>query len=284
MDNEEIKEEIDETTEEDEVEIEEASEETEDEGAEALDIDEEFEYDEEGNIVIPEEDDENDVTEEEQGESEDGGEGATETKAAEVTEPAKNDVKDEEIARLRRELEAFRSQAKDTLKHLGVEGDDVEAGLVKLAAEAAETTPEEYLKKREEDRRAEEARKTVQRIAFEKKMQDDLAAIHSAYPETRKYASVMEFPNFKRFAELRDSGNTPTEAFDAAHPQAIRESAANATRQQSLNNTKNHLKSAVPKGSKDNSVTMTKKDLLECREIFPDLSDKEILALYRKTK
>lgn len=278
MDNEEIKEEIDEATEEDEVEVEETSEEIDDEGDEALDIDEEFEYDEEGNIIIPE----NDVTEEEQGEPEKDEE---DTEPEEAAEPAqKSDEKDEEIARLRRELEAFRSQAKDTLKHLGVEGDDVEAGLVKLAAEAAETTPEEYLKKREEERRTEEARKTVQRIAFEKKMQDDLAAIHAAYPETRKYNSVMEFPNFKRFAELRDSGNTPTEAFDAAHPQAIRESAASATRQQSLNNTKNHLRSAVPKGSKDNSVTMTKKELSECRRMFPNLSDKEILALYRKTK
>lgn len=290
MDIEEIKEEADEIVEEETVESEDASEETDTEGDETFDIDEEFEYDEDGNIVIPDEEEKGD-TAEEQGESEEDEESAVgiesdaaDAEAEEVAEPAdKNDNKDEENARLRRELNALRSQIKDTLRLLNVESDDEMAGLVKLAAEAAETTTEEYLKKREKERLAEETQRTVQRLAFEKKLKEDLAAVHAAYPETRKYTSVLEFPNFKRFAELRDNGNTPTEAYDAAHPHAIRESAASATRQQSLNDTKKHLKSAVPKGSKDNSVTMSKKELAECREMFPDLSDKEILALYRKT-
>ena len=94
-----------------------------------------------------------------------------------------------------------------------------------------------------------------------------------------------DFPNFKRFGALRDLGNTPEEAFAASHRDEIFKSIAESTRQQSLNDTKKHLKSNVPqKATKEPPVRMTKGELKEWRNLFPHKSDKEILEHYRKTK
>jgi len=113
-------------------------------------------------------------------------------------------------------------------------------------------------------------------------MKADLAAVHAAFPETRKYDSVTKFPNFKRFGELRGAKLSPKEAYIASRPDAGRENVAAATQRQSLNNTKKHLSPAVSKGSKDRSVTMSKRELAEYRELFPGMSDKEITTLYRQ--
>ena len=51
---------------------------------------------------------------------------------------------------MRRRLSALESQTKDTLAKLGVDNGDIMAGLVKLAAEADEITPEEYLRRKAE--------------------------------------------------------------------------------------------------------------------------------------
>ena len=256
--------------------------------------DDEFEYDEEGNIIIPEpvfdEDDdeyviEDDEAEEPQDETEEK-EAEEEPTPEEVVEPASDtNAKDEEIEALRRELAAYKAQTKDTLKKLGVESDNEMEGLVKLAAEADDKTPEEYLKKREEEALKEEGERLRKQAAYQKMIAEDIAAIHAAYPETKKYKSVEEFPNFKRFGELRDAGNTPEEAFAASHRDEVRQSVAEATRQQSLNDTKNHLKSNVPKKAKqDTRIRMTKKEMDEWKNLFPHKSEKEILEHYRKTK
>lgn len=257
-----------------------------------------FEYDENGDIIIPDEDDadaedasEDDTDEgdadadEEQDET---SEGDAEKAPAEqeVVEPAstQQDDKDREIAALRRRYSALESQTKDTLAKLGVEDGDIMAGLVKLAAEADEITPEEYLRRKAERDRNAEAVRTLQAIEFEKKMKADLAEVHAAFPETRKYDSVTKFPNFAKFGQFRDAKLSPKEAYIAAHPDAVRESVATATKRQSLNETKSHLKPVVSKQSKDNSITITKKEMAEYRELFPNMSDKEIMSLYRQTK
>ena len=165
-----------------------------------------------------------------------------------------------------------------------IKDDDVMAGLVKLAAEADDTTPEEYLRKKNERERNEEAVRTVQKMAFEKKMKEDLDEIHAAYPETRNLDSVMKFTNFREFGRLRDLGLSPKQAYIASHPDAVMASVATSTKRQSLNETKNHLKPAVSKSSKDRSLTLTRREMAEYRELFPDLNDREIAALYRQAK
>ena len=280
-----------------------------------IDVDEDLELDDNGDIIIPEDDedegdDENEResegdTDEEadedtdeddgdadedgeqdaQGDDADGGEDAT-SDTAPVTEPAgkEPDAKDARIAALERELARLRSQSRETLNRLGVtEGDEL-SGLVKLAAEAEGKTEEEYLRQKQERDRAAEAVKLMQQTKFNAKIAADLAEVQAAYPDAKAYASVKDFPNFKEFGRLRDLGLSPKQAYIASHPDAVRQNVAAATRQQSLNDTKKHLKPAVSKASRDNTITMTKRELAECRDLFPGMSDKEIMKLYRDTK
>ena len=278
----------------------------------AEDEDLDFDFDENGDIIIPDEDEDGDSDEdtedddeeddEEFEDDEDGAdadedeeeaddaseEGAEDSSDQKDEAPSSNepDEKDKQILALDRQLAALRSQTKDTLAKLGVDikDDDVMAGLVKLAAEADDTTPEEYLRKKNERERNEEAVRTVQKMAFEKKMKEDLAEIHAAYPETRNLDSVTKFTNFREFGKFRDLGLSPKQAYIASHPDAVMASVATSTKRQSLNETKNHLKPAVSKSSKDRSLTLTRREMAEYRELFPDLNDREIAALYRQAK
>lgn len=280
-----------------------------------IDVDDDLELDENGDIIIPEDDEEDgddengresdeepdedadetpdgddedadeDGEQDAQGEDADGGEDAPAEKAT-VTEPAgkEPDAKDARIAALERELAILRSQSRETLNRLGVtEGDEI-SGLVKLAAEAEGKTEEEYLRQKQERDRAAEAVKLMQQTKFNAKIAADLAEVQAAYPDAKAYASVKDFPNFKEFGRLRDLGLSPKQAYIASHPDAVRQNVAAATRQQSLNDTKKHLKPAVSKASRDNTITMTKKELAECRDLFPGMSDREIMKLYRDTK
>lgn len=257
------------------------------------DGDDEFEYDEEGNIIIPdvvEDSDDDSVVEESEDGSETEQDESTEQQTDNADEGEKSDPeqpiedeRDKRIAELERKNKALESQGKETLKKLGVETDNVLEGLEKLAAEADDIPIEEYRKKRAESARDEEARLLLQRTEFEKKMKADLAELQSAYPETKKLTSITQVQNFAEFGRLRDMGLTPKQAYAAANPDGVRENVAAAVKQQSLNETKQHLQSAVPKKAKGDTITMTRKELLEWRDLFPDKSDKEIIALYKNS-
>lgn len=295
------------------------------------DDEDDFEYDENGDIIIPQsegqpkepdagdEDDEEDEDDTEDDEDEDtddrdgeDGEGNQETdpdKDAETKKgtadgegnPPEADAgtagaetaggqtdaesarKDRYIASLESELRRLKSQTLDTLNKLGVKTDDAYDGLIGLAAETEGETLEEYRKRRAFAEREEEERAARNAAAFEEKMRQDLELVQAAFPEAKKYRSVKEFPNFAEFGRYRDAGLSPKKAFLASHEEEVRGSVASAVRRQALNETKNHLRSAVPKASRDDSVKMSKKELSEWRGLFPEMSDREILALYRKT-
>ena len=269
-----------------------------------------FEVDEDGDIIFPEDEEEDaddeglgdegdeDPDGEDDGESdpdeddEDGedeeAEPGEEEKSGDAPDnaPAKADKAvepDEEKEALRRELARFKSQTKDTLKKLGVkESDDPLTDLARLAAEANNETLEEYQRKRAEQESADEAQRFMRAAKFEAKMAADLAEVHAAYPSTRGYTSVKQLPNFSEFARLRDLGVSPKQAYIAANPDAVTAAAAESARQRSMNDGKGHLKPAVRKSSKDNSLVLSKKDMAMYRDTFPELSDKEILALYKQ--
>lgn len=269
-----------------------------------------FEVDEDGDIIFPDDEEEDaddeglgdegdeDPDGEDDGESDpdeddEDGEGeeaepGEEEKSGDAPDNApakadKADKPDEEKEALRRELARFKSQTKDTLKKLGVkESDDPLTDLARLAAEANNETLEEYQRKRAEQESADEAQRFMRAAKFEAKMAADLAEVHSAYPSTRGYTSVKQLPNFSEFARLRDLGVSPKQAYIAANPDAVTAAAAESARQRSMNDGKGHLKPAVRKSSKDNSLVLSKKDMAMYRDTFPELSDKEILALYKQ--
>ena len=156
-------------------------------------------------------------------------------------------------------------------------------GLEKVAAESDDMSLDEYRKKKAESQRDDAARKLLQQTEFEKKMLSDFAEIQREFPETRGLKSLREIENLAKFGRFRDLGLSPKEAYAAANPDSVRKSVAAATKQQSLNETKAHLKSAVPAGSKDDGIAISKKELKEWRDLFPNLSDKEISKLYKES-
>lgn len=253
--------------------------------------DDEFEYDEDGNIIIPEvvydDEEDGDNTDEEEGEPEKSKESEDSKENKEVTKPAdsNSDEKDTKIARLEAELLRLKAQGKETLSKLGVKNKDVMEGLVSLAAEADGTSPAEYMKKKAIEERDNQARALLQQTEFEKIARADLAELHAAYPETKQYTDIRKLPTdvLQKFGRFRDAGLNAKEAYAAANPDGIRKTVATAVKKQSLHESKSHLHTTVPKGSKDSSVVMPKSELKEWRDLFPDKSDKEIMALYKST-
>ena len=273
-----------------------------DETDDETDKDDEFEYDDDGNIIIPDviedEDQDEDAADidEDQDEAgagdDDSDVGAKEPKESEA-EPGGRDEKDARIEELQRRLEALKPQVKeyealkaqsaDTLEKLGIKSDNVLEGLEKVAAESDDMSLEAYRQKKAEGQRDEDARKLYQRVEFEKKMKADLEEIQREYPETRGLKSLTEIENLAKFGRFRDLGLSAKEAYAAANSDSVRKSVAAATKQQSLNATKAHLRSAVPAGSKDDSITISRKELSAWRDLFPHLSDKQIVRLYKES-
>ena len=299
--------------------------------------DDEFEYDENGEIVIPEPefdedddftDDDSEDEEQEEDESEDDGESedeegddeeddedeeseggesdGKEAEGAEAEEEKSDDAKEAKTAEekkpeekpaaepepdaekeaLRKELESLRRLAKGAIKAMGAGGDDDPArALAKIAAEAEGKTADEYMKKTDDEIREEQVQALQKQQEYEKVFRADLAELHSAYPDTKQYDDLRKLPPdvLKKFASFRDRGLSAKEAYAAANPDGIRTSIAASVKRQAMHDSKGHLKSTVPKSSRDDSVTMTKKELAEWKGLFPGKSDAEIRALYKKT-
>ena len=239
-----------------------------------FDIDD-LEYDENGDIIIPD-----DTAEEASSEPVENAENKEEAKQPE------KDPKDDTIEALRHELDDIKAQALDTLKKLGVDTEDAMDGLASLAAETDGDTKEEYIRKRDEARAKEIADAKERQTAFEQVAAQDLAELQAKYPETKAYKHVKDMPAdiLRKFARNRDLGLSAEEAYAAANPDGIRTSVAASVKREVSG--KEHLQSNVPKGSNKTAVKMSRAELEEWREIFGDrkLSDKEIVALYRKTK
>ena len=261
------------------------------------DSDDEFSYDEDGNIIIPdvaeedeeadeEEKDEDSEAEEDGGEHADRGEEEGSGEGEESAEPDRApDERDTRIAQLEAELERFRSQGKETLAKLGVRSDDVMEGLVSLAAEADGITPQEYIRKKNDAERDAQARSLLQQQEFEQLAAADLAELHAAYPETQQYKHIRNLPEdvLKKFGRFRDAGLSAKEAYAAANPDGIRTQVATAVKKRSLHESKSHLHTAVPKSSRDDGIVMPKSELVRWRDLFPDKTDKEIITLYKNT-
>ena len=271
--------EIEDYTEEEETEeteeTEEAVEESEEDSeADAEESDEVLEYDEDGNVIVAE--DNETVTETDNEED---------PESKPVVEETNTNTKDvTEYDSLKKKHDDRESLIKDVLKIVGIDEADIDQGLAKLAAETEGVTVEEFLKKRAETMKAEEAQKYYNKMLLERMVAKDLNDLHSAFPETKTISKFEDIPNARRYAELRDLGLSVQEAYNAANPEGRRAAIANSVKQQTINASKSHLKSNVPIASKDTSVKITRAEMETMRDLFPDKSDKEIIALYKKTK
>lgn len=232
----------------------------------------ELKYDDEGNIIIPDEIDNEDASKDE-----------TDT---DDVEPSKTvDEKDLEISRLRERLADLESQSKDTLKKLGIETDDVMEGLAELAAETADQTTEEYKADRAKQRTAEREAEAKRIADFEALAAKDLAELQEYYPETKAYKNIKDMPPdvLKEFAANRNLGLSAKKAYAAANVDGIRNSAAEAGKRKATNQSKAHLQSSNPKGGAKTGTYISAKEMNAWRDMFPNKSDKEIIAIYKKT-
>lgn len=191
-------------------------------------------------------------------------------------EDEESDPENEEVINLKKRNKALEGAAKIALKNLGESySGDAEEALLKVAAEAENSTPDEIRKKIAEDQAKAEA--------WEKQAASDIRAIHEAFPEAKQYKSLHDLPNKVKFARLMDSGKSLLEAFVESHPGIAARRVSGNHKVSDLAGTKSHLTSSVPKGAKDTSVNISKSEMASLRDVFgEDLSDKEIKALYKR--
>ena len=97
----------------------------------------------------------------------------------------------------------------------------------------------------------------------------DLKELKGEFPELCGLEHISGLDNPMRYAALRDLGLSPREAY-----------LATARRQRA--DGRAHLSSAVPRGAGSPGGGMSARELAQAREIFSDMSDVEIRALYKK--
>lgn len=238
----------------------------------------EFEYDDDGNIIIPENTEDSDEEEE----AEEAEEPEKTEEDPEKEEPKEDPKAKEEYNKLKEQYEYLLALGKDALAKLGVKESDVVKGLAELAAETDDKHPEEYLKEFNSKREADIAKEKLARLEFAERARKDLEIIHKEFPETHIYKDLREIPNIAKIAKYLDLGIPADEAYAAANSRAVREAGANSAKQKALNDNKSHLKSKVPVSSTDTSVKMSRSEIESYMEMFPDLSKKQIAELYGK--
>ncbi len=106
-------------------------------------------------------------------------------------------------------------------------------------------------------------------VDYEKIVEDDLRKLAENFQELSEIKDITELENPMRYAELRDLGLSPEEAYLATR----------RTRKNFDN--RSHLLTSMPKSIKNISSAMTRAEMEEARELFPDMSDAQIQQLYK---
>ena len=247
----------------------------------------EFETDDEGNVIIPGDEEE---TESEESKDEDDPAPATEPAPEETPKTEEEpDPRDVENERLKKRLKAITTLSREMLKKMGVTEEDVMKGMAQLATEASDgdESADEYLKKIEDDLAKEEDSARAEKKKYEEMAKSDLAELKSLYPELSGIKDLKELPRnvLLEFAKYRDMGLSVQKAYSAANPDGIRKSAAEAATKaaKKVDSGKAHLKSSVPKGANSNSTTIPKEVVQEWMDDL-GVSREEAIRLYLKTK
>lgn len=100
---------------------------------------------------------------------------------------------------------------------------------------------------------------------------EDLKALKSQFPALRELSSLASLSDPIRYAELREMGLSPKEAYLATGG-AVRKPTDNRA----------HLLSAVPRASALTATPISGDEMAQARRLFSDLSDAQIHQLYKK--
>ena len=98
----------------------------------------------------------------------------------------------------------------------------------------------------------------------------DLKELREEFPELSELCSITELTNPVRYAELRDLGLSPAEAYILT------------SRRKQIYDNRSHLTATVPTAAKSPGSGMSARELEEARQLFGDISDSEIYKLYKK--
>ena len=106
------------------------------------------------------------------------------------------------------------------------------------------------------------------KVDYEKIIREDTRLLKEKFPELEKIKDISELDNPLRYAALRDLGLTPEEAYLA-------------TRKRERADNRSHLYPS-PTVASFESGAVPEADMRAAREIFDDISDREIRKLYKK--
>lgn len=205
------------------------------------------------------------------------------------------DGKDAEIAELRKQLAEkdaalgnVRNLSKETLQKMGVTVDgSVEEALEIANAESEGVSVEEYRKTRAQTAEAQAAERQAKQQKFEELAASDLSELKKSFPDLLKNNHIADcfdsFADFVQFGKLRDSGIATKTAYLAVNGDKVRTKQAAAAQQKAASGGKEHLKSTVTKKATGDNIVIPKEELRQFRDMFPNLSEKELRALYKQT-
>jgi hypothetical protein len=148
-----------------------------------------------------------------------------------------------------------------------------------MAAEVDGKSIDEYRADVAREQEEAENAELIREAKYARLKADDFSEIIAAIPEAAKYKKVEEFPHFRRFAELRVQGLTPVEAFSATHGDVLAE--AGARSRKAVQDSKTHLRSTARGGARGGSLGITSAQMATFREMFPDLTDRQIVEKYK---
>lgn len=135
-----------------------------------------------------------------------------------------------------------------------------------VEAEAADAAPDPEA---EPGAEADEDNADIGAIDYDEIIRNDLRELRSRFPELSGIEDITDLENPIRYAELRDLGLSPREAYLATSERRHR------------TDTRRHLSSAVPKRAAMPSG-LSQSELSEARELFSGLSDAELNRLARR--
>ena len=145
-----------------------------------------------------------------------------------------------------------------------------------LAAEAAEAESYDADSAAAADTPAEDAAEEAERaeedaVDYAALAAEDLADLKAQFPALKSLPSLAALSDPVRYAELREMGLSPKEAYLAIGGTARRKSDNRA-----------HLLSAVPRASTLANGLPSNAEMAEARRLFSNLSDAQIHRLYKK--